>query len=101
MNRWNIPAWLESEIRERDIACIYCSVVFGSVTGHGSGPSWEHIFNDARIITRENIALCCRSCNSSKGARLLADWLSSPYCQRRGITRDTVAEVVRAALLKL
>ena len=101
MNRWNIPAWLESEVRARDTGCIYCRVVFGSAAGTGARPSWEHIINDARIITRENIALCCRTCNSSKGARLLADWLSSPYCARRGVGRDTVAEIVRAALPKL
>jgi hypothetical protein len=54
--------------------------------------------NDARIITRENISLCCRSCNSSKGAKLLEAWLGSEYCKRRGISRETVAEVVRQAL---
>jgi len=98
MNRWNIPSWLEAEVKERDISCVYCRAVFGSADGHGSRPSWEHIVNDARIITRENIALCCRSCNSSKGKRLLADWITSSYCKRRGINRDTVAEIVRKAL---
>ncbi len=100
MNRWNIPKWLEAEVRRRDTACIYCGVVFGSVDGHGSRPSWEHIVNDARIITRENIAICCRSCNSSKGTRALANWLASPYCQRRGISRETVAKIVKKALLQ-
>lgn len=98
MNRWKIPRWLETEVRERDKACIYCGVVFGSVNGHGSRPSWEHIINDAKVITRENIALCCRSCNSSKGARLLADWINSQYCQQRGINPNTVAEIVKKAL---
>ena len=98
MNRWNIPQWFEVEVRGRDTACIYCGAVFGSVDGHGSRPSWEHIINDARIITRENIALCCRSCNSSKGARLLVDWITLPYCKRRGISRETVAEIARKAL---
>ena len=99
MNRWNIPQRLEAEVRTRDTACIYCGVVFGSIDGHGSRASWEHIVNDARIITPENIALCCRSGNSSKGARLLADWIDSPYCKRRGIDRETVAETVKKALL--
>ena len=69
-----------------------------SPTTRGALPSWEHIVNDARIITRENIALCCRSCNSSKGQRSLADWIASPYCKRRGISPETVAEIVKAAL---
>lgn len=101
MNRWNIPQWLEEEIRGRDSACIYCGVTFDSIVGHGSRASWEHIINDAKIITRENIALCCRSCNSSKGARLLANWINSPYCKRRRINRETVAEIVRTALRQI
>lgn len=30
----------------------------------------EHIINDAKIIIRENIALCCCGCNASKGQKL-------------------------------
>jgi hypothetical protein len=60
--------------------------------------SWEHIINDASIVTRENIALCCVSCNASKGTKKLYDWLQSSYCKKRGITKDTVAEVVKKAL---
>ena len=98
MNRWNIPAELEQEIMRRDKSCIYCGVVFGlSNDRAGSRPSWEHSVNDARIVTRENISLCCRSCNSSKGVKPLEVWLESAYCKRRGISRQTVAEVVKKA----
>ncbi len=96
MNRWNIPKWLEQEIRERDTSCVYCRCEFVSSAGKGSHASWEHVVNDATIITSENIALCCRSCNSSKGAKPLAVWLESAYCKRRGITLETVADVVRS-----
>ena len=95
MNRWNIPTWLEREIILRDKCCVYCGVVFDA----GNHPSWEHIVNDARIVTRENISLCCRACNSSKGVKPLEIWLESAYCKRRGITRETVAEVVKSALM--
>ena len=98
MNRWNIPDWLEKEIYARDASCVYCGVIFGSTPGRRSQSSWEHIINDARIITRENIALCCRSCNSSKGAKLLAEWLGSAYCLRRGISAESAAMVVKLAL---
>ena len=99
MNRWKIPDWLEQEVIERDRSCIYCGVAFGlSEARFGSRPSWEHIVNDAGIITRENIALCCRSCNSSKGVKQLAVWLDSPYCKKRKINGNTVAEVVKNAL---
>ena len=61
--------------------------------------TWEHIVNDARIINRGNITRCCFSCNSSKGTKKLSDWLESDYCKKRGITTDTVAEVVKRALV--
>ena len=60
--------------------------------------TWEHIINDARIITRENIALCCTACNASKGTKRLGEWLRSSYCKSRGITTDTIARVAVAAL---
>jgi hypothetical protein len=60
--------------------------------------TWEHIINDARLITQENIARCCASCNSSKGTRALSTWIESDYCKRRGITKDTVAQVIKDAL---
>jgi hypothetical protein len=98
MNRWNIPDWLEKEVIERDTRCVYCCKNFGSSYGAGGLQSWEHIVNDAKIITRENIALCCRSCNSSKGAKKLTVWLESAYCKRRDITSESVAEIVKLAI---
>ena len=99
MNRWNIPNWLEQEVIARDRRCVYCGVEFlPSNESKGSRPSWEHIVNDARIVTRDNIARCCLSCNASKGTKELTAWLQSKYCKRNGITEVTVAEVVRKAL---
>ena len=102
MNSWGIPEWLEQEVRERDTMCVYCGVqMLNDVPPDGSRKTlatWEHIINDANIISRENIARCCASCNSSKGTKTLSDWLGSGYCKRRGITRETVAKVVRDAL---
>jgi len=101
MNNWNIPEWLENEILERDKVCVYCGVKFGSsIESRKTQASWEHIINDARIITRENIARCCVSCNSSKGTKRLSDWINSQYCVTKGINRETVADVVKNALDK-
>lgn len=101
MNRWNIPAWLEAEVIERDQFCVYCGIQFlAEPVARGRRPSWEHISNDARIVTRENIARCCISCNASKGAKGLVSWLNSKYCAARGIREGTVAQVVREALLR-
>ena len=102
MNRWNIPALLEQEVVARDRACVYCGTLFAkeSAASGRDRRSWEHIVNDARIITRENIALCCIGCNASKGTQALAAWLQSAYCKRRGISEHTVGAVVQAALTR-
>jgi len=100
MNRWNIPQWLELEVISRDRHCIYCGVEFQDhESARGKRPTWEHIVNDARIVTRENIARCCGSCNASKSAKDLQDWLQSPYCVKRKITNESIADVAKAALL--
>lgn len=99
MNRWNIPGWLEREVLERDRSCVYCRVEFAEQpTNRREAPSWEHIVNDASIVTRDNIARCCLGCNASKGAKSLEEWLESEYCRKLGITSASVAAVVRSAL---
>ena len=100
MNRWNIPPQLEAEVLARDTCCVYCDVDFHlPALGRGARPSWEHIINDARIVTNRNIVRCCISCNASKGAKDIRVWLESPYCKRKGITRDSVAQVVKDFLV--
>ena len=94
-NNWNIPAEIEKEVRERDKSCVYCGNEFLS---HKASASWEHIINDASIITRENICLCCRGCNASKGQKQLSVWLQTKFCVERGITRETVAPIIKQAI---
>jgi hypothetical protein len=102
MNNWGIPDWLESEVKARDRTCVYCGIqMIEQMPSHGTRKTvatWEHIINDARIVTRENIARCCVACNSSKGTKKLSDWIESSYCKQRGINKDTVADVVKIAL---
>lgn len=99
MNRWHIPDWLERQVIERDHYCVYCGVEFmAQSASRRDSPSWEHIINDARIITQGNIARCCVGCNASKGTKNLVEWLESKYCRTRGITRKSVASVVRYSL---
>jgi hypothetical protein len=102
MNSWGIPEWLEEEVRARDTICVYCGIrMMEDIPRRGArkaAATWEHIINDATIVTRENIARCCAACNSSKGTKSLAEWIESSYCRTRGITKDTVAEVVKQGL---
>lgn len=101
-NRWGIPKEVENYVRNRDKYCVYCGIPFDTAgTSHKAKASWEHIINDIRINGIENIALCCRSCNSSKGAKLLTDWLKSNYCITKKINEYTVAPVVKAHLNNL
>ncbi|MEW5904798.1 MAG: HNH endonuclease [Pseudomonadota bacterium] len=100
-NNWNIPAWLEDEVRARDEVCVYCGMPFtSSKVSKKSAASWEHIINDEKIITRENIALCCCGCNASKVQKQLSVWLQSKYCKDRGITKESVAPIIKLAIAR-
>jgi len=102
MNRWGIPASLEDKVKARDKTCVYCGVQMiekmSQSRSRRTVATWEHIINDARIVTPENIARCCVACNSSKGTKDLFDWMQSNYCKANGIRENTVAEVVKEAL---
>lgn len=98
-NNWNIPKWLENEVRKRDENCVYCGVQFTSYKiCKKSAASWEHVVNDVKIITRENIVLCCCGCNASKGQKQVSTWLQSAYCKERGITHEIVAPIIKQAI---
>ena len=91
---------MEKVIIERDKVCVYCGVPFTTPEQcRRTSPSWEHIVNNARIVTLENISRCCVSCNASKGTKDLSDWLESTYCKKKGISAETVADVVKKALI--
>lgn len=98
-NRWRIPKDVEEFISKRDTKCVYCGVVFSTKNNSRKNKqSWEHIVNDIRINGTDNIALCCMSCNASKGSKLLEDWLKTDYCRKKEITVDSVDDVVKMAL---
>jgi 5-methylcytosine-specific restriction endonuclease McrA len=100
MNKWNIPNWMEKEIILRDTVCVYCGVKFQKdKNNRKSSPSWEHIVNDAKIVSLNNICLSCVSCNASKGSKDLLIWFDSNYCKKKNINVRTVSEVVRKAIL--
>ena len=88
-NNWNIPGWLENNIRNRDKDCIYCHKLFKDNSKDKA--TWEHIDNDETNISEENIALCCASCNASKGTKKLAYWFNSEYCKTKNISLSTIS----------
>ena len=98
-NRWGISKEVEDFVIKRDKSCVYCGIAFSRENNSRKNKaSWEHIINDIRINGADNIALCCISCNSSKGTKRLEDWLTSNYCMERGITVNSVADIVKKCL---
>ena len=95
-NSWGIPKDIEDLVLDRDKRCVYCGCEFGAE--RAKKKSWEHIINDINIITLENIVLCCVGCNSSKGSKDLCSWFYSDNARKRGITFETISDVVREAL---
>ena len=61
----------EAAIYERDGACIYC--------GSDKDLTLDHLTPLSRggPHTQDNLAVACRSCNSSKGTKPLEDWLQT------------------------
>ena len=98
-NNWNIPDWLEKKVKDRDKLCVYCRVKMKEYPRAKGTPgdkaTFEHIDNDG-LPSEENIAMCCASCNSSKGVKKLLDWFCSYYCQEKSIGRETVANIIKA-----
>lgn len=98
MNRWGIPKQIEDAVLQRDIVCVYCGIEMVESVPRGQSRArlgtWEHIVNDASIVTMENIARCCCGCNASKGAKDLSQWLKGKYCRRKGITIESMATVL-------
>jgi hypothetical protein len=97
MNKWNIPKHLEEKIRARDQECVYCHTKFDN-SSYKKRATWEHIDNNAKNISEKNIVLCCSSCNSSKGIKPLINWLSTIYCQRMKISKESVSPTVKESL---
>ena len=85
-NKWNIPDWLEEKVKKRDKFCIYCDIKMKEYPHTKGTPNdkatWEHFDNNEHNIKEWNLALCCGSCNSSKGAKSVRGYIE--YCKERG-----------------
>jgi len=100
-NRWNISKAVEDFVEERDKNCAYCDSKFTDPKVSKKGmKTWEHVINDLNLTDKDNIVLSCMSCNSSKGAKHILDWLNSDYCKTNGINKNTVASVVKEVIIK-
>jgi len=98
-NKYGIPEKDEKEIRARDKACVYCRKAmkeYSSAQGTpGDKATIEHLNNDGPFNEKSTLAICCGSCNASRGNKELANWFKMPYCKERNINEETVAEPVK------
>lgn len=103
-NKFGIPKDIELKIRKRDVKCVYCHRVM-KAHPHRKGVSGdkttiEHLNEDGPFFWKdglkpEDIAICCGSCNSSRGKKTLPEWFQSMYCLTRKINLQHVSKPVR------
>lgn len=99
-NTYGISEQDELEIRARDKTCVYCHIPMEQ-SSRAKGPSEatiEHFNNDGPFDEKRNVAICCRSCNSSRRDKSLSDWFKARYCRDNKINEETVAKPVREYL---
>ena len=98
--KYDIPNRVARHVARRDECCVYCELRFRiGARSRSNLASWEHLDSRAEKHPKVwNIALCCGSCNASRGPKGLAEWFDSAYCRKRRISRQTVAPVIRRYL---
>lgn len=108
-NKYGIPEEDLDRIRKRDINCVYCHkqmISPGAVGRRGDWATIEHLNHrqdwnsvESYIVAGkpvpEIVAICCGTCNSSRGSKKLSDWFKTSYCVQRKIDILTVTEPVR------
>lgn len=107
-NKYGIPKDVEEEIRARDKRCVYCGKKM--VKYHPKNkPTIEHLNNIVHdnpsqcakdCNTSKTLAICCHSCNCSRGSKHYWDWFKSPYCIENNINKKNVADVVKKYMKK-
>lgn len=97
-NLYGIPKQELEKIRARDKVCVYCHKKMLGTTVSDNRREWatiEHLNHLPPWNNPSTVAICCGSCNSSRGQKKLLDWFKTPYCVERSINEKTVAEIVK------
>jgi hypothetical protein len=96
-NRYGLPEAEVDRVRMRDTLCVYCRKrMFTPAPGvpRGDWATIEHLNHLPPWNNPRTIAICCGSCNSSRGRRTILTWFASAYCTTRNINPATVAKPV-------
>ena len=93
-NRYGLPEAEVERVRQRDTTCVYCHKRMVTPGRDAKREDWatiEHLNHLPPWNNPATIAICCQSCNASRGNKTILHWLQSEYCLQRGITARTVA----------
>lgn len=103
-NKYGIPEEDLKKIKARDKTCVYCQktmINHGAEGWRGDWATIEHLNFLPPWNNPATVAICCWSCNSSRGNKKLLDWFKAPYCIERNINEETVEEPVKEYLYHL
>lgn len=84
-------------VRQRDVNCVYCNKEMAKPNPNIRRSDWatiEHLNHLPPWDNPKTIAICCGSCNSSRGKKTILEWFESNYCKEKNISPLTVAEPV-------
>jgi hypothetical protein len=100
-NKYGIPEKDEIIIRARNKTCIYCHKKLLEPNPNNSRSDWatiEHLNHLPPWNNPLTVAICCFSCNASRGNKKISDWFKSVYCLEKNINEKTVDEPVQEYL---
>ena len=93
-NIYGLPDKELELVRERDTECVYCNKKMfkpSPEAWRGDWASIEHLNHLPPWDNPKTIAICCGSCNSSRGKKTILEWFESKYCKEKNISLSTVA----------
>lgn len=100
-NKYGLSEDKLKDIRARDTDCVYCHkkmIEPNPIGWRGDWATIEHLNFLPPWNNAETVAICCGSCNSSRGAKNITDWFKTGYCREKNINAETVAEPVKKYL---
>lgn len=97
-NKYGLPEKELKHIKERDKTCVYCHKKFVPRNFSSKRGDWatiEHLNHLPPWNKPNTVAICCWSCNASRGKKRIRAWFKTKYCIDRNINKNTVAKPVR------
>ena len=96
-NKYGLPDKELEQVRCRDTTCVYCHKEMAQPNPNVWRGDWatiEHLNHLPPWNNPKTIAICCSSCNSSRGKKTILEWFESDFCKKKNISPLTVAEPV-------